>query len=202
MAKQQEIKEELKGINSKLLLIQGELSAIKRTNVNPHFKKSYADINQILSDIKPILTSHGVIISQPILEGSVWTVLTDVGSGESVNSSIPITTGLKPQEVGSAITYFRRYTLASLLALETEDDDDANKTIPKAQTPQPIKPVETPYKAVAKPSLVMYNDEAKTELSESFQKAVDALKTKMVTIEQIKNKYSLSPEVEKILTNI
>ena len=35
-----------------------------------------------------------------------------------------------PQKLGSAITYFRRYTLQSLLALQAEDDD-GNKAIVK-----------------------------------------------------------------------
>ena len=43
--------------------------------------------------------------------------------------------GLQPQPLGSAITYFRRYTLASLLALEI-DDDDANEATKK----EPVKP--------------------------------------------------------------
>jgi hypothetical protein len=42
-------------------------------------------------------------------------------------------TNLSPQQLGSAITYFRRYTLASLLALEI-DDDDAQSTNVKPQT--------------------------------------------------------------------
>jgi hypothetical protein len=53
---------------------------------------------------------------------------------EVLESSIPLPVGLQPQPLGSAITYFRRYTLASLLALEI-DDDDANEATKK----EPVK---------------------------------------------------------------
>jgi hypothetical protein len=44
-----------------------------------------------------------------------------------IESYIPLPTNLAPQPLGSAITYYRRYTLSSLLALEI-DDDDAQST--------------------------------------------------------------------------
>jgi hypothetical protein len=33
-----------------------------------------------------------------------------------------------PQKLGSAITYYRRYTLQSLLGLQAEDDDGNKRT--------------------------------------------------------------------------
>ena len=38
----------------------------------------------------------------------------------STSASYPLSS---PQKLGSAITYYRRYTLASLLGLQAEDDD-------------------------------------------------------------------------------
>jgi hypothetical protein len=40
-----------------------------------------------------------------------------------LESSLEMTSGLNAQQKGSEITYFRRYTLQSLLSLEAEDDD-------------------------------------------------------------------------------
>jgi len=45
----------------------------------------------------------------------------------SISSFIPMPVGLAPQQIGSAITYFRRFTCSSLLCLEI-DDDDAEET--------------------------------------------------------------------------
>ena len=55
----------------------------------------------------------------------------------SVESSIQLTQFNDPQKLGSAITYYRRYTLQSLLGLQAEDDD-ANK----ASTKEPVLNVE------------------------------------------------------------
>ena len=38
-------------------------------------------------------------------------------------SSIPLGDITDPQKLGGAITYYRRYTLQSLLGLQAEDDD-------------------------------------------------------------------------------
>ena len=50
-------------------------------------------------------------------------------------SSIDLPTNLAPQALGSAITYFRRYTLSSLLALEIDDDDATMASKPIATKP-------------------------------------------------------------------
>lgn len=112
----------------KLLKAQQEIGAIKRDSSNPFFKSKYFDINAILSEVKPILNKHGLIISQPldIIEGKngLRTAIIDVESGKVViQGSCFLPEGLDPQKTGSAITYFRRYALQSLLALEAEDDD-------------------------------------------------------------------------------
>ena len=51
------------------------------------------------------------------------------GDGQ-IESGINLPMIQDPQKLGSAITYFRRYTLQSLLALQAEDDD-GNKAITK-----------------------------------------------------------------------
>ncbi len=44
--------------------------------------------------------------------------------------------GLNPQQVGSAVTYFRRYTLSSILCLQSVDDDANLASVPvKAAKP-------------------------------------------------------------------
>jgi hypothetical protein len=52
----------------------------------------------------------------------VETTLIESVSGESIVSSFPIF-GTKPQEVGSSMTYARRYNIQALLDLSTDDDD-------------------------------------------------------------------------------
>lgn len=115
-----------KNLQTQLLDFQKTISVIKKDAKNPHFKNTYASLTQILSEVKPVLNEVGVLITQPISEGKVGTMLS-YGT-DSLVSLIDLPNNLSPQQLGSAITYFRRYTLASLLALEI-DDDDAQSTV-------------------------------------------------------------------------
>jgi hypothetical protein len=121
---------ETKTLQTQLLEFQKKVNVIKKDSKNPHFKNTYASLTQIISEVKPILSEVGIVLTQPLINGNVSTFLT-YGS-EVLESSLPLPVGLQPQPLGSAITYFRRYTLASLLALEI-DDDDANEATKKEQ---------------------------------------------------------------------
>jgi len=121
---------ETKTLQTQLLEFQKKVNVIKKDAKNPHFKNTYASLTQIISEVKPLLSECGIVLTQPLINGNVSTFLT-YGS-EVLESSLPLPVGLQPQPLGSAITYFRRYTLASLLALEI-DDDDANEATKKEQ---------------------------------------------------------------------
>jgi hypothetical protein len=64
-----------------------------------------------------------LLLLQPLQGGKVITMIFDVESGESIQSDIDLPQIQDPQKLGSAITYFRRYTLQSLLSLQAVDDD-------------------------------------------------------------------------------
>jgi hypothetical protein len=112
---------------NKLLELQKALKPIKKDSVNPHFKNSYFDINSILEVVMPVLNDLELTLSQPILaDTSGRNVLTTKisDSDKVLLESVIILPDLQdPQKLGSAITYYRRYSLVSLLALEAEDDD-------------------------------------------------------------------------------
>lgn len=132
---------ENKTIASKLLEFQNSIEVIKKDGKNEFFKKpngkasTYATLPNILSEVKPILNSLKIVVTQPIKDGQVFTVLTDTESGESIESGMQLGLNLNAQQAGSAITYFRRYTLCALLALEIDEDDDGNA----ASTPTPTQ---------------------------------------------------------------
>lgn len=110
-------------IYAKLLEFQKKINAIKKDGKNPHFKSTYATLSQILSEVKPVLNECNLVILQLIDENGVGTVIVDPDNGGRIASYIPMPLGLNAQQLGSAITYFRRYTCASLLSLEIDDDD-------------------------------------------------------------------------------
>lgn len=118
----------MKTLTDKLLEFQKQIQVIKKDAKNPHFKNTYATLKQVLSEVKPILNEVGLLITQPIDERGIGTVITD--GKDSISSFIPMPVNLQPQPLGSAISYFRRYTVCSLLALEI-DDDDAQLTTTK-----------------------------------------------------------------------
>ena len=92
---------------------------------------SYAPYEAIVESIKPHLAECDLAVAQPLdanPEGHLFvkTILMHV-TGESLVSVAPINTAnMSMQEVGSAITYMRRYALSALLGLVTDEDDDAN----------------------------------------------------------------------------
>ena len=76
----------------------------------------------------PLLKKNKVLLTQPVKDGKVWTILTCIETDTLVDGAIDLPDMPDPQKLGGAITYFRRYGLASLLALQAEDDD-GNSTV-------------------------------------------------------------------------
>jgi len=116
-------------IHQKMFDFQTKVQAIKKDAKNPHFKNTYASLNQILSEVKPLLTECKLAVTQPVQDNKVYTFVTCVETGQYLFSSIELPTGLTPQQIGSAITYYRRYTISGLLSLETEDDDGSDASV-------------------------------------------------------------------------
>jgi hypothetical protein len=120
---------------ARLMAAQTEIQAITKDKTNPHFRNKYADINTMLAEVKPALHKHGLYIIQPIEDGKVITRIIDAESGTVLcESGLELSGQGNPQQRGSEITYYRRYTLQSLLALEAEDDD-ANAASAPAPAP-------------------------------------------------------------------
>lgn len=121
----------------KLLEVQKEIGTLSKNAKNPFFKSQYLDLSTLLQHVTPLLNAQGLIISQPIENDKVGTIIVDSESGTTLAESwLSLPQIADPQKLGSAITYFRRYTLKSLLAI-AEEDDDGNK----ASKPEPkIKP--------------------------------------------------------------
>ena len=160
----------------RVLNAKKEIGIVTKNAKNPHFKNTYADVNAIISEVEPVLLNHNLILLQPIIEGKQFTIIQDAFSDTKLESYLDLPLNMNPQQMGSAITYFRRYTLQSLLSLRAEDDD--------AQTAsRPITPT--------KPQL-------KKMTAEQLIKAVDAVKAGTTTLEAIKKHYELEPEQEKM----
>ena len=128
---------QMKTIYQKLAQAKKEIGAISKDSKNPFYKSKYFDINQLLQHVEPVLEKYGLMVMQPIIEGKVVSLIIDVETGNDCRSEISLTDERDPQKIGSQISYFRRYTLSSLLSLQAEDDD-ANKAIPKKPTAKKV----------------------------------------------------------------
>jgi len=113
----------MKNLYLKLAEVKREVGKVSKNSKNPHFKNTYADLNALIDAVEPILLEKGLLMLQPIQSGNVTTVIIDCESSESIESSIALPALSDPQKLGSAISYFRRYTLQSLLSLQAIDDD-------------------------------------------------------------------------------
>lgn len=97
--------------------------------VNPHFKSKYADLAAIFDAVRKPLAAQGLIVTQTteLREGGFVLVTTLAhSSGQFIKSEYPLPANGKPQEVGSALTYARRYSLSAIAGIAADEDDDAN----------------------------------------------------------------------------
>ena len=161
----------------KLLEVKKKIGNLKKNSKNPFFKSAYLDLNDLLNAVEPLLHEQGLILLQPIELGVVSSVLYDAETGAEVCSSrmiIPDNIN-DPQRLGSCITYFRRYTLKSLLAI-AETDDDGNHAAAK---PKPLTAEQRLNKATTYNQLVnIWGTLSKSEQKDSA-KLKDELKTKL-----------------------
>lgn len=100
------------------------------------FSYDYVDLAAVLDSIKPTLTKNGLFITQRTFFGqdNFFTLETILGheSGQLINCIYPLAVG-DPQDIGKQITYGRRYSICSLLAIAGDVDNDgklASKSLP------------------------------------------------------------------------
>ncbi len=126
--------EQISELATALAKAQGEMKAAAFNRVNPHFKNKYADLAAIWEAVRGPLSKHGLSVTQT--EESygnndsefrlhLTTTLLH-SSGQWIKSMRPLPLGVRPQEYGSALTYARRYSLASIVGIAADEDDDAN----------------------------------------------------------------------------
>lgn len=103
----------------------------------------YLNLATLLKNIKPIFEKHGIAFSQKVtfdgtgdgrqILGTVETVIFDENEQQTVCSYPFFVTG-DPQQVGSAITYARRYSLTTVLGIFPDKDDDGGYAKQKFDT--------------------------------------------------------------------
>ena len=132
---------------------QSELKKAAKSADNPYFKSKYAGLDEVIEACRNTLNKHGIAEPQTVecVPGAIrhphpyseeaeavtteqQTVLatTLLYGDQSIRSVIPLDYKRGDmQSFGSAMTYAKRYGLASICCLATEDslDDDGNKAV-------------------------------------------------------------------------
>lgn len=109
-----------------LCLVQAQAVAINKSTKGARSK--YAPLDEVLASMRPLLAHNGIAITQTThVEGDLMllrTTLRHVG-GESIEGDYPVcAVSRAPQDMGSALTYARRYALLAICGVHPSDEDD------------------------------------------------------------------------------
>ena len=122
-------------IYAALAAFQAELPKVAKTKTanvptksGGSYSYTYADLVSVTEAALPLLTKNGLaFITTPRQTDRGYElvgILTHT-TGEKIEGALPIT-GNAAQEIGSSLTYGRRYLLGCMTGLVTDDDDDGS----------------------------------------------------------------------------
>jgi len=135
-------------------------SADVRTKTGGNYRYTYATLGDVARVVYPILGRHGLSFLCLIERDEAGLTLKGILAHETsqMQQAVFPVFGNTPQEIGSALTYGRRYLLGCLTGVVTDDDDDgqaaqnahrATQGRPWAQSrpephPEPASPPQPP----------------------------------------------------------
>lgn len=128
---------------------QAEMTVAEYDSNNTYFESKYASLAAVIEATRPVLSKHGISITQhPRVQDGLVIVTTMVAhaSGAYMTSEL----ALRPAKndahsVGSAITYAKRYAWSAAAGIAADDDDDGNAAVslPPAPPPTHVRPQAT-----------------------------------------------------------
>jgi hypothetical protein len=148
-----ESSEQIGSLAKALAAAQNCIQGASKDKTNPHFKNRYADLASVWDACREALTANGLSVTQAaysvpakfitdngeLYDGEQWLLRTVLmhESGQWIAGSLPIYCGANMQQLGSAVTYARRYGLAAIVGVAPEDDD-AEAAVSNHRQPQPV----------------------------------------------------------------
>jgi hypothetical protein len=126
--------EQINELATALAKAQSKIRPAIKDNNNPFFKSKYADFSSIWNACVEPLGEQGLSIMQIITSDNgkpcLVTQLTH-SSGQWIRSTAPLNPKKDDdQAMGSSISYMKRYSLAALVGVVTEEeDDDGNASV-------------------------------------------------------------------------
>ena len=117
----------MKTLNESLLCFQSKSVAVHKNAKADRYK--YADLPAVLEAVVEPLTDCGLVLRQrteydrTANVAVLVTSIVHVATGEKEVQELPLFIDEKPQAFGSRLSYFRRYSILTILGLSPEDDD-------------------------------------------------------------------------------
>lgn len=125
--------EETKALYKALGLFRKNIKQPVKDGKNPYFKSSYVTLEGVIKSVDEAMNGTGLSFAQEVatINGlpSVRTMLMHEDGGTMATEwlSLPLKQGATPQDVGSLITYAKRYQLAGFMGISSDIDDDGNQ---------------------------------------------------------------------------
>lgn len=141
--------ESINELAAALAVAQGNMKPARMNAVNPFLKNKYADLGAVMDACRDVLASNGLSFVQMAFTPPMDNFGPAVGvetmlmhkSGQWLSEQFVLPVGDEKgksvmQVAGSAISYARRYALASMLGIVADEDTDGNAPT-KAQKSSP-----------------------------------------------------------------
>ena len=111
-----------------------------QTKAGGSYEYAYADLSDMIDATRAALAKNELALVQLIVGDQLVTKLIH-SSGQLLESTVRVNLNLSPQEFGSFLTYYRRYTMGPILGIAAEEDDDgaAGQAASKAQSSPPAR---------------------------------------------------------------
>ena len=108
------------------------VKGVTKTGKEFNYTFKYTTLDRIIETVRKPLTDNGLWFTQTLenADGGRYKLVTALWheSGQSIRSETPLLVdGATNQAFGSALTYMRRYALAAMLGIASDEDDDANQ---------------------------------------------------------------------------
>lgn len=125
--------EQINELSAALAKAQSQMEFARKDSSNPYFKSKYADLSSVWEACKRPLSDNGLSVIQAcnfvdeMPEYICIETQLNHASGQWVRGKLmmkPVKND--PQSIGSCLTYARRYSLAAMVGIAPDDDDDGN----------------------------------------------------------------------------
>jgi hypothetical protein len=175
--------EQLNELFTALVAFQSEIKIVAfdkkvtvKTKTGGSYSYEYASFSAIKTLCAPILKTHGLAVTQLLGENQLTTLLVH-SSGQYIGDTMqmPINDKMAPQDIGSVITYMKRYSYSAILGLVSDEDNDGKV----AGTPEEEKKDDR---------------EVLDQMSPKWEEAIGYLKKPGAKLSIIEKKYKISEE--------